>query len=329
MSFPFAFWKSGAAGAAPTLASLNFSLGDTAGGGQAVVATGTNCASVTSVTIFGNVVAPTSTTATTVTFALPAHASGTGTVSLTGPGGTSGTLSFEYWTPSQATGVDAHLDANKGVTAVATAVGTWVDQSANARSFGQATGANKPTQVAAVFGSLPCIRMTPQQWVRLATKITQAAGRSVFWVGKWTSADAAAADTNNTPLTVVGDSTGGVYTCVGASAATVALQQFSAGPTLYTKGSGLNDGNARLVGWTHDHTSGDAKAYVGATQAGTTAAAIGYQTGFNGYDSIGVGFGDVDGFAGDLGAVVIVNGVISGGDLTKLYAWSQQRFGAV
>lgn len=34
-----------------------------------------------------------------------------------------------------------------------------------------------------------------------------------------------------------------------------------------------------------------------------------------------------DGFAGDLGAAVIVNGVISAGDLAKLYTWAQAGFG--
>jgi hypothetical protein len=35
-----------------------------------------------------------------------------------------------------------------------------------------------------------------------------------------------------------------------------------------------------------------------------------------------------DGFVGDLGAVVIVSGVVSGTDLAKLYTWARAGFGA-
>lgn len=118
------------------------------GGGQSIVATGTNCASVTSVTILGASVVPTATTATTVTFTLPAHAAGTGTVALVGPGGTSGTLPFEYWSLASVATVRARYRADLGLTNVAGKASEWDDQSgagdAN-RNLLQATAGNRPT----------------------------------------------------------------------------------------------------------------------------------------------------------------------------------------
>ncbi len=328
--FPiYAMTMGGAAvAAAPTLASLNYAQADIAGGGQSLVATGTNCAGVTAVNVWGTTVTPSSTTATTVTFAAPAHASGTTTVSLTSPGGTSGTIAFESWSPGQITGVDAYLDSNKGVTASAGAVGTWVAQDAGAKSFSQAVAVNKPTQVASVFGALPSIRLssTPTQWVRMAAVQVLASGLSWFFVAKYTSTRAVVTSTNNVPLTVFGNSTGGVYNASGASNGNLGYQQYIAGNNQYAAGSGLNDGNARLLGWTHD-TGGNLKGYVGATLQGAGFTGVTYQTGFDGYDTIGAGYTDVDGFAGDLGAVISVSGIISAGDLTKLNAWAQQRFG--
>lgn len=119
-----------AVAAAPTLTSLNYTVGDIAGGGQSIVATGTNCATVTAVNIWGSTVAPSATTATTVTFTLPAHAAGTTTVSLTGPGGTSSTLAFESWYPGTDASCTLLVEKSSYVA------GTWT-----ARIGGNFTGA--------------------------------------------------------------------------------------------------------------------------------------------------------------------------------------------
>ena len=222
--------------------------------------------------------------------------------------------------------MEAYLDANKGVTASAGAVGTWVAQDAGARSFSQATGANKPVQTAGVFGALPSIRFVAEQWVRAASQSTQAAGVSWFHVTKWTSARATVTNVNNVPLTIFGNSTGGVYNASGASNGAIAYQQYIAAANQYTRGSGFNDGAARLLGWVHD-PAGTLKAYAGTAQQGATLTGITYSTTFGGYDSIGSAQANVDGISGDIGAVVSVTGIISAGDLTKLNAWAQQRFG--
>jgi hypothetical protein len=158
-----------------------------------------------------------------------------------------------------------------------------------------------------------------------------ASGKSFFWVGKWTSSDTAATQTWNPPLTVVSDLTNACYNNVGASGGVLRHVQYTGAWTATDRGSSLNDGNPRLVGWTHS-TGGDLKAYVGTTQQGSTATGITYNTTYTGWSAVGGGVIDgsnaADGFVGDLGAVVIVSGVVSGTDLAKLYTWARAEFGA-
>ena len=319
---------------APTLASANYQQGDIAGGGQSIVLTGTNMSTVTSVTIAGASVSPTGTTATTVTFTLPAHAAGTGfTVSVTNPGGTSGTLAFEYWSPVQITGIDAYLDANKSVTGGAS-VSAWLDQSANSRNFVQATGGNQPAQTSSVFGALPSIRFNGTQWVAVSPPDNIASGgtgRSFFAVMKQASSanrtTPANAGVGNAPYQIIGDRVNG-YGGLGMANGVITDNYYTGAYFTTSRGSGLNDSNPHLVGATDDTVGGNTtvRVYLGASQQGAgnvNAQILSAST----YDTIGLGYSTGDGFVGDLGAVVVVAGVIASGDLAKLNKWSQQRWG--
>jgi hypothetical protein len=101
-----AYAKSATVVAAPTISSINYAQGDVAGGGQSIVLTGTNMSGVTTINVtmsagtLSYTLSPSGTTATTVTFAITAHAAATGTFSVTNPGGTSGTIAFEFWSPA-------------------------------------------------------------------------------------------------------------------------------------------------------------------------------------------------------------------------------------
>jgi hypothetical protein len=313
-----------AAFAAPTITSLSRDLGDIAGGGQSIIINGTNLSSASACSFGGTAATITGNTSTTVTVTLPAKAAGSTTVTVTTPGGTSGTLSFEFWSPVQVTGISAYLDASKGVTGGA-AVSAWLDQSSNARNFVQATGANKPAQTASVFGTMPSIRFTPQQWVRLGTPVVLASGQSVFAVAKWTASTtfAGSGAQPDCPLTILGDAAGG-FGSFGTDAGVIRQVRYAGANVNTDRGSGLNDGNPRLIGATFD-TVTNVNAYVGATQQGSTDAGSANDT-RNEYDSVGAG-ASTNGWSGDLGAVVIVSGIISGGDLTKLNKWAQQRWG--
>ena len=105
----------GAGGSPPTISSLNYAQGDTIGGGQSIVVTGTNLASASAVDIGGTAQTITGTTSTTVTFTLAARAAGSGlTLTVTTPGGTA-TTTFEYWDPSVPGTLTEGMD--KGYTA--------------------------------------------------------------------------------------------------------------------------------------------------------------------------------------------------------------------
>lgn len=85
---------------APTLSSANYTQGDTVGGGQPIVLTGTWDVGSAVPQIDGvDLGAGTYTvdSATQITFTLPAHAAGAASITVRDAGGTSGGLAFTYW----------------------------------------------------------------------------------------------------------------------------------------------------------------------------------------------------------------------------------------
>lgn len=315
-------------GSVPVVSAVSYGVVDTAGGGQREVVTVDSSTGCTAIAAGGVSFASFAIDDATHVSGIPgAHAAGVVDVVVTNATGdsTTGTGLIEYWTPAQVTGISAYLDANKGVTlGTGTNVTAWLDQSSNARNFvNAADDATCPDQTASVFGSLPSIRYAKENLLALASEVVTASGASKFAVAKWTDSDATAAGFDAVPLCIVGSMLGG-WGGFGASADALQAATYTGVQEVTTRGSGLNDGTARLVGCTYDGVT-NMKLYVGTSQQGATStyAAIDNR---NAYDTIGNGTGAADGFAGDLGAVVIVDGVISGGDLTKLDNWSKQRF---
>lgn len=328
----FAVWRA-AAGAtpAPVLSSVDFDLFDVAGG-ESITITGTGLGSATLCTVGGTSCTITANTPTSLTFTTPAKTAGSYNLQVTTAGGASNTISLEAWSPASISGIDSYFDSRKGVSVSGSDVTTWTEQTRSAAYTSVAS--QRPTRVLAVFGSQPAIRFAKPgttndaQWVKGTRR--GLTNKSIFWVGKYTSSDASQVYDGNAPLTLVGDTTGSIVTSCGLSAGVLRNMQFNPSVWVTTdRGSGLNDGNARLMGWTHA-SGGDLKAYVGTTQQGATATVTFNAS--NGYDVIGGGYKDNtnadDGYAGDIGAVVIVDGVVSGGDLTKLHKWSRVGFGA-
>lgn len=254
-----------------------------------------------------------------------AHAAGVVDVVVEGASAQTCAAGFEYWTPAQINGIDAYLDANKGVTESEGAVSAWLDQGPNARSFTQANPANRPTLSASAFGALPAIRFTPQQYVKLAATVDLTAGSSIFAVARWTAGTTeATGNQGNVPLTIVGDNTS-AYGSFGARGGAVASNHYVGNAVTVERGEGLNDGVARLIGAAYD-TSVVTKVFVGNHQVGlddNSSTLIGA----NSYDTIGAGYPGADGWDGELGAVIVVSGVIDVEDRTKLDMWAQQRFG--
>lgn len=305
-------------------------IADTAGGGQRVVipvasSTGATGASAGGVAFTSFAIDD----ATHVSGILGAHAAGVVDIVVTNGSGpsTTGTGLFEYWIPAQLTGGTSYFDAEKGVTQVANAISQWDDQDlGNAGS--QSTGGNKPTWQATIFGALHSVRFTPQKWLRLTRATHGATGYTRWFVIKTTANDTSRTGLDNCPLSLIGDSNVGlVYCTTGLNGGALEHQLFTSSNQYYDRGSSLNDGTTRLLIVTHS-AANEVKHYSGTTQLGATQTGATSSTNCA-YDSIGAGASDVDGFSGDVGAVGLFdNAIISGGDMTKLHKWAQQRFGA-
>lgn len=317
-----------AAGAAPTVASTSPSLGDTAGGGQLVTLTGTGFTGATGVTFDG--VAATSLTVvndTTITCIPPAGSAGPADVAVTTSGGTgTGSGIYEYWSPTQITGVDLYFDANKGVSLSGSDIVTWTDQKNSV--VATAAGASIPTQVASVFGALPSVRFAKEGRCGF-TKRTYATGFSVFAITKHTATDQVVGSAYSVPLTILGDGVD-AYCHFGYAKGQIAYTSYAPFDAPYLnmhlRHEGLNDGAARMIGVTHNHSTDIVTMYVGETQWGMQGKND-FDTTYAGFSYLGNGYSNVDGFAGDMGAVIVVSGIISGADLTKLDTWARQRFG--
>lgn len=322
---------------APIVASLRDVIGDTGGGGRTQYVNGSNFQSGATVT-FGGVAA------TNVVFidpmqiqcTIPAHAAGLTDVVVTNPdaqdSGTSGQNLFRYWNPtlmSTAT-PDGYLDSRKQVTdAGGGAVSSWIDQVSGSRDYQQATAGNRPTLVADDFHvGVSSIRFAQTPSIRYLeeSKRVLANGLCYFWVTKWTSADTTGGGVLNLPLPVTADSGGTVYNAAGATGGQLRYVQFDEGWTQTDRGAGLNDGVARLVGWTHEVLAGRLRAWVGVAQQGSDAFRT-YQTSFNGYNGIGRSYSaDGDGYEGDIGAFIVTDGTPTEEDIELLDGWARQSF---
>lgn len=86
--------------APPTISALNYTQGDTLGGGQSISISGSNLTGATGVSFGGSAATFTVVSDTLITATLPAHVAGSVSVTVTSPGGTSNAASFEFWDPS-------------------------------------------------------------------------------------------------------------------------------------------------------------------------------------------------------------------------------------
>jgi hypothetical protein len=308
------------------------SIGDTTGGGGRVVLTLDSSVGATAATLGGVALTAFAIDDATHVSGIPGpHDAGLVDVVVTNAAGpsTGGKGLFEYWTPVLIENLDAYLDADKGLSLTGDeALMVWTDQGPNARVFTQKARANQPSWQNDVFGSMPGLHFTAQQYLSAESPIALwEAGSSIFAVARWTATTDVTpppGNAGNVPLTIVGDRAY-AYGAFGAKGGAVESNHYTGNANLVDRGLGLNDGVARLIGASYD-TSTFTQIYVGNTQQGVddvTAPFIGLNT----YDTIGAGWPGADGWDGDLAAVVVVSGVIDVADRTKLDVWAQQRWG--
>lgn len=320
----------------PRLASLDYDVTDT-GGGDAITITGSNLAGAISCTQGGTACAITSNTDTSLTFTSVAKVAGSYPVVVTTAAGASNALALESWDPTLIPSIDGYFDSRKGlVVDGGLNVLSWTEQS-RAEVYAAGVAPHAPLKVNNIFaGTKPAVRyaqpggLTNAQWV-LGTSRLLPAGSSFFFVGKWTSADAASSYPGNAPLTVIGGTGPTSNSMFGASADSLYMTQIDGVWMVTQRGSGLNDDVTRLCGSTHALADGVIKIYVGTTQQGADNT-VPYTPAGTRWNLIGAGAYDAtngdDGFVGDLGATVIVDAVISGANMTKLHTWAGAGFGA-
>ena len=156
------------------------------------------------------------------------------------------------------------------------------------------------------------------------------AGHSVFWVGR-TREQSTWRDFVNPAMTVVGDYSGACRAQAGYSGdqielvVTDALGAWADGHVL--RGSGMNDGQVRLVGFTHD-TDGSVTAYIDGLQSGDVALTS-YDTVYMGWNLVGAGYSGGNPAQVMLGLVVVVPDVVVAADIEKLTTFSRKWGAAV
>lgn len=330
---------------AVSLSSINYAVTDV-GGGDVLTVTGTSLASITGVEFSSDGgttwVAGTLGTLTSTTAQVsppPMAASTNGRVRVTDPGGTSGTLSLEFWSPTQLTNAATVLDSGKSLTS-SSSVAVWTDQTANAYSWQGASAALTASIVANQFNGRPALRFDRvggSKYLDNATSGSQpqfsaAAGPfSVYFVGKSTSTiNTSTAPALDSPLNALGWKGG--WNGFGLSAGAVhAVSYNSPGNAVIQKtgtpATALNDGNAHLIGIEGDGAGVTTMFADGASQGGA-AGSTGDQQAFYGITRIGAGYAADNGWVGDIAAVIITKAQLTADERTKLRTWARCRFGA-
>ncbi|MBX3212310.1 MAG: IPT/TIG domain-containing protein [Labilithrix sp.] len=306
------------ASTSPILATVDHQVADTAGG-DAITITGVDLGGATACMVGGTMATITSNTDTSLSFVMPAKAGGVHDVVVITSGGASNSLPLEAWNPSQIPGIDGYFDSRKGLSLSGATVTAWQEQS---RSVAY-TAAGTPTRIADAFRpGVPAIRYGAGNDRHSGTARSLTGSSSVFWVGKWTG-NSAVRPSFGCARNVVSSISG--FTAWGIYGDGLDLYSYAGASQFATRGSALNTGNTLLAGWIHSGPL--AKAYVGTTQLGTDVALS--QSTTPAWTTVGSsGYHATNGADADIGAVIIVAGVISASDSARLHAWSRAGFGA-
>jgi len=214
------------------------------------------------------------------------------------------------------------------------AVDSWTDRGAGAVVV-SATGDARPVLDPDALGpGIPGIQFDGWASVlELATPELQPGGRSVFWVGRapWmpTPPDWQTPPVLNPLWTVVGD--GDAQYCAAGLTDGRLHYTSSAAPVGWdfaTFGSGLqqHQGEVRFAGFTHS-TDGRVQGWVDGVAVGSPVD-VGY-TPFHGWSRIGAGgYAGVanTGYAGTLGAVIILPVAVDVTTVDRMHRWAQGRF---
>ena len=321
------------------LLSLNYDQGDTLGGGQNIVITGTNLGSVTAVNFGGTAAAIVSNTSTTVTCTLPAKSAGVTTVNVVTGGVASNTLSFEYWDPGELTSTTGFWENYTGSPWIARAgsVGGKLNAvSTNGLSVGTGSGGFSSAQFAGggntgrLKSSTPDTTRYINQWYSQQGSGTTA---SIIWAlaKPATSGGAYSAGAPYLDRAIIGTDAGGylilshnnsgflgnVYD--GAYDAAIAPCTFGTGA------SGLNAWHMAVFRTTTSvsQMSVDGSLLANASTTQNLSVAVGSPYVLQ----IGTDYSGGNQFGGEILAFGATRADGSDADVLKLRKWAMQRFG--
>ncbi len=336
-------WQNSAA--APSLTSLNYDQADTAGGGQSIVATGTNLSSATSVTVGGTSATITGNTSTTVTFTMPAKAAGSHNVVVTTAGGSSNALTIEAWDPGQITGTTgwwenytggATLAARSGSVAGSSyPVGTGVAAGPTVGGFGTVdcknAGGTSGRMATGDGGTHPTTYL--EQYVSI-TSGSPGGGNLGWCLFKPDAASAyagAGSPYNNAGL--LGTGAGG-YFILGHSDAGVTASWYDGNYNEATKACTTGTGNGGVGAWhmavlSYDGTN--LRASVDGSSLASASVAKGFPNSPGGNNTYTIHMGNNYNAGGPFDGLVLAWGFGKEGttdaNVTKLRKWGMQRFG--
>ncbi len=237
-------------------------------------------------------------------------------------------VTWANWTSAAAGAADPmtaglilDLAADFGVTQSGNAISAWLDQSSNARSFAQATTANKPTYVTNAYGTtvaggtptLPAVRGNSDR----ARYLQSTAG----------------SDPSTATLIAVFTKTalGSTYVLDNSASRQAVIENFSG----TSKVEWYDDGGVNRFTFTTSPSSGLNQYAVTMTGvAGTYTGYLNNSQVFSGTETLGplkiqgvLGLAGSAGTDGDLVQLRMFSSVLSAGDLTAQYNYLKQKWG--
>jgi IPT/TIG domain-containing protein len=238
---------------------------------------------------------------------------------------------FESWDANQivAPAVAHVYDSEQGITqAVPGQVSAWADQGAGANNLLQAVAGLQPLYIAKRFGDGLRHGLSfdgVNDVLALAAPIAFANNRSIFCAVKWNTVFGAGTCeivTGNSAaiLDYAFDGTGGIVTMRTFDANAGINRRSPNDPNLCSGvspvPSAYGGGSARLLGQLFDGNAGLIHFYQNNTQDGPDVAVTVAPGNWN---AVGAGAGNV--CSGEIGAVVVTEGLITAADRAKLTTW--------
>lgn len=309
----------------PTITSLNYSLGDIAGGGASIILTGSGFIGVGSVKFGTTNASFVIDSDSQITATLPAHAAGSVSVTAVNDVGASNGISFEYWSPAQLT--PKAWSRGPNYTSGGGASGVFTDSGSLADNFVQVVAGLIPAE-----GNVSLRPPVPQfdgsdDFLSNTTAWSTAVGASFFiWVLFF--ANTAVTDPVTYHGNLLGDTSNAeVGVDIGASGFSATILE---GAAVYQSSGYVpcSTGAWHLGLLQCDAAATGAEGMVAVDNGAWTTFAVagGYGPAAAGVITLGKGYEAryLDGYEADVG---IVDGTVSAGNITKLRLYCNQRYG--